>query len=157
MKRPERKLQQRLDRLKAIEREFNVARLASERLTEFLRRDSSLLTGYDLGGADVTAYVSHLEATYLLRLFAEFEACLRDWWRIGWKKGRATRKPHTADLISQVAAKRSISSGDRDKVHAVREYRNALTHEESAEADPVSFAIARSSLSKFLSWLPPDW
>jgi hypothetical protein len=148
------KRQYRLERMKAIEREYKVARVADRIFQQALRADPDLLFGDQLKPADARTFSENLEATYLLRLFAEFEEGLRDLWRNGYKK---TKKTLTYDLIERVAAKRTIPADDKDKAHAVREYRNSIIHEEGAKPASVPFADARKCLCTYFSRLPPDW
>jgi hypothetical protein len=148
------KRQRRLERINAIGREFEIAQLAAKHFLKLLRTEPRLLLDGKLKQADATRFETTLGDTYLLRLFAEFEEGLRGWWRHGL--GRAT-EIRTFQLINSVAARRSVPDDDRDDVHAVREYRNALIHEESDDVDPVPFLEAKHFLCKFFSRLPENW
>src|SRR6185437_4681459 len=66
-----------------------------------------------------------LDRTFVMRLFAEFEGILLDYWEHGL--GRST-EPKAADLINGIAAScpLPISDDHRDNVHHVRRYRNNL-------------------------------
>ena len=66
-----------LDRLEAIETEHRVAALSVEALRTRVRADPARLQRERLTFADVDACFGNLEATYLIRLFAEFEVPLR--------------------------------------------------------------------------------
>jgi hypothetical protein len=139
-----------LDRIKAVEREFLVARQAVD----------DFVAGMDSGAAklppntklrDANAMSDNLEGTYLIRLFSAFESGLRSYY--------ATLKgtmPPAKDLIDAVAARRGIPDDDRDAVHEVREYRNGLVHE-SEGAGSVNLREARSRLCTFFARLPDDW
>jgi hypothetical protein len=144
----------RIGRLRRIERQWRVARISAQLLDEGLQKNPGLLAADDLEAADVTIYRDELSATYVIRLFAEFESGLRDWWQNGLRR---TSRPATRHLIDSVAARRSIPDPWRDSVHAVREYRNSLVHEESAIATSVELNIARGHLCRYFSWLPLDW
>lgn len=61
----------RLTRLKAVEREYVVARFAVDRLDQQTREDPAILRG-DLRLRDIRMLKERLERTYILRLFAEF-------------------------------------------------------------------------------------
>lgn len=148
------KRQFRIERLRLLERQWRVAKIAVRLLDEGLKKDPNLLVADDLEPADATAYRNELSATYLIRLFAEFETGLRDWWNNGL--GRTSR-PATGQLIDTVAGRRSIPDRLRDGVHAVREYRNNLVHEQSSEAVPINLDVARGHLCSYFSWLPLDW
>ena len=84
------KRQWHLDRLRAIEREFKVAQQAAGVLKKTLGQQPSFLSGENLKPADAMLFERNLEATYLLRLFAEFEQALRDWWHHGLGKSGKT-------------------------------------------------------------------
>jgi hypothetical protein len=148
------KRQARLDRMKAVEREFDVARLASRFFHQIVSRNPALLHGENLSPADARAFANNLEASYLIRLFAEFETGIRDLWTKKLKRKDQTR---TYDIVQSLAAKYLIPNDDRDNVHAVREYRNTLVHEHSEESDPVDFRDARKYLCTYFSRLPLTW
>ena len=151
-----------LDRIKGVEREFYAARLASELLSERLRSDSSYLknwkarqaaNGRALGTPDAERMQRNLESTYLLRLFAVFEAGVREAWIKAL--GKSTN-PSTYDLVQGVTSACKIDDEDlRRDVHGVREYRNSLVH--GGIATPYSLSDARRVLNRFFDRLPPDW
>src|SRR5262249_35993026 len=108
----------------------------------------------DLKRHDIIIASERLESTYVIRLFAEFEAGLR----LFWPTARGTDSPgRMRDLIDGVAATRRGPNAERKNPHAVREYRNALVHLREAEADPISIAEARGHVCRFFSFLPPTW
>lgn len=148
------KRQFRLERLKLLERQWRVAQIAIRRLGDNLRTEPNLLVVENLEAADVAAHRNDLSATYFIRLFAEFEAGLRDWWNEGLQR---KSRPATKQLIDAVANRRTIPDGLRDSVHAVREYRNRLVHEANTAAAPIDFTTARGYLCRFFSWMPLDW
>ena len=61
-----------------VYREFRVARIAGGSLARELQADPSRLRRDGLSGLDARALHDNLEKTFLIRLFAEFEAGLRD-------------------------------------------------------------------------------
>ncbi len=139
----------RLDRIKGVEREFLTARVAIDRLIATVRIEPAVLEpnqGRDLQHAD-----ERLEHTYLIRLFAEFEPTLRSFF-----EARRTSVPKTRDLIDSISAMRNIPLELTVSVHAVREFRNSLVHEQD-DVDPVTIALARGRLCRYLSRLPPRW
>jgi hypothetical protein len=115
--------QQRMERIRAVEREYLVATVAARGLDERFRADPFALVAERLEFADYRNFRDHLEATYLIRLFAEFEAGLREAWEVPF--GRTT-VPGVRDLIDSLHAQCSISQDWRDCVHDVCIYRNAL-------------------------------
>jgi hypothetical protein len=146
--------QQRMERIRAVEREYLVATVAARGLDERFRADPSALVAERLEFADYRNFRDHLEATYLIRLFAEFEAGLREAWEFPF--GRTT-VPSVRDLIDSLHAQCSISQDWRDCVHDVRIYRNALVHEGSGDVPPIGLREACSWLCRFFSRLPHGW
>lgn len=140
-----------LERIKDVEREYSVIRVAASRLLDAAPHDSSIFQG-ELRLRDLKQAVANLSGTFVIRLFAEFESGLRTY----WLAVRATYPP-TRDLLVGVAARRGIPPDDLDEAQAVREYRNALVHEREDETEPISLATARSRLCKFFARLPDEW
>jgi hypothetical protein len=96
---------------------------------------------------------ANLEMTFILRLFTQFEATLRDYWLVGM--GRTT-EPGMFDLMEGIAASRSINRADLALAHGVRDFRNHLTHE--IERTPrLDFSTCACRLGRYLRWLPLDW
>lgn len=89
-----------------------------------------------------------LEGTYVVRVFAEFEAALRD----AWARVRTTR-PDMKPLIDSVAGRWSIPTDVTDHVHAVRDLRNDLVHS-AGPAVGLTLAECRSRLCTFLGYIP---
>lgn len=93
---------------------------------------------------------SNLEATYIIRLFIQFEEELKQRLTEGNR-----RVPYTAErLINKVALLEHISNDVRDGAHTVRTYRNDLVHSSFTVAVPIQFTNALAALNTFLSWLP---
>ncbi len=138
-------------RIKSVEREFKCARLATDRLLDDYARDTSVLPP-EIKLRDLHLASNHLEGTYVIRLFAEFEAALRLFW-----EGRKRTTPMAEQLLNAIAAQRHISSKLLNAAHRVREYRNSLIHRAVGQLVPMSVAEARQHLCHFLSFLPPTW
>src|SRR5437879_1626293 len=89
------------ERIKRVERDFLVMRLAADRLLVDAKRDPTVLRQparpHDqLSPRDVGHASDGLEGTYVIRLFAEFETALR----LYWPTSRSTAPPRqTHDLI----------------------------------------------------------
>jgi hypothetical protein len=142
-----------LARVKAVEVEYQAMRFAASFTLEAVRRDVGLFRG-GLKTSDLELASSELEATYIIRLFAEFETCLRTYWR----DVRGTDPPsRTRDLLDGVAARCKVATEVSGKAHAVREFRNSLIHERLSETEEVTIREARSCLCHFLSSLPKNW
>src|SRR6202034_3237150 len=95
--------QRRLERMCAIAREYQIARIAAQDLGTRLRADPSVLSEEGLENADYYNLRDNLEPTYLIRLFAEFEAGLREAWARSFGQ---TTTPRMQDLIESFAARR---------------------------------------------------
>ena len=147
----QRKRDEWLERIKAVGREFLVAREAVGRFLVVLEHDPTELPA-DTKMGDANAAATNLEGTYLLRLFAAFESGLRSYWA-----SIRTTKPPVRDLVDSIAGDRDVSDSLRDEVHEVREYRNGLVHESDEEAEPVPLADARRRLCTFFARLPDNW
>ena len=61
-----------LDRLKGVEREYRIVRLATDRLAAEAAHDPTIL-GRTLRVREIGPASQRLEGTYVVRLFAEFE------------------------------------------------------------------------------------
>jgi hypothetical protein len=139
--------------IKSVDSEYRAAKLAVSNLRDEARRGSKDLTSAGLVIADVQHCLANLEATYVVRLFAEFESALRIYWGDVIKRKTS---PQISKLISSLAASRGIPNSTADYVHEVRKFRNRLVHEEIQSAI-LTFGACRSYLSQFLSFLPPQW
>ena len=146
--------QQRMERIRAVEREYLVALVAARGLDERFRTDPSALVAERLEFADHRNFRDNLEATYLIRLFAEFEAGLREAWEFAFRR---TTVPSVRDLIDSLHAQCSITDAWRDCVHDIRTNRNALVHEGGGDVQPVGMREACGWLCRFYSRVPHNW
>jgi hypothetical protein len=128
--------------------------VAAEGLEERFRRDPSALDAERLKFVDYHNFRTRLEATYLVRIFAEFEAGSREAWRSSFRR---TSHPRTRDLIDSLAALCRINRTWLNRVHEVRAFRNALVHEGGGDAARVGIDEARGHLCRFFSRLPHQW
>jgi hypothetical protein len=143
--------QRRLEQISAIHREYAVALVAAAGLEERFRKDPSALDAERLKFKDYQNFRTHLEATYLVRIFAEFEAGLREAWAVSFQR---TSHPLTRDLIDSLAAQCGITQTWLNRVHDVRAFRNALVHEGGGDVAGVTIGAARGHLCRFFSMLP---
>lgn len=142
-----------LNRVKAVEREHAAVRYATDFLLNAVHDDPTILDRI-LRVRDVEESIEHLEGTYVIRLFAEFETSLRTYWVVS----RGTEPPsRTRDLLDGIGAKRRVPHDTIQNAHAVREFRNTLVHERDDVDDPLSIAEARRYLCIFLNFLPLEW
>ena len=142
-----------LERIKTVEVEYLVAKLAIDRLRSAVQHDPTLLRP-GIKPRNVKEALRNLEGTYVIRLFAQFEAGLRQFWRAQ----RGNRPPaRTRDLLDGIAATCRIYPRELASAHAAREYRNALIHERDESLVPVTLALVRQALCRFFAFLPPEW
>ncbi len=149
-----RRRDERIERIRAVEREYQVAQAAVSLLRAQLDADPSALNTQGLRYRDFAQLNQNLDATYLLRLFAEFETGLRQAWQNGF--GRTTH-PRVVELVASLAAQCVVPADCQERVHEVRRYRNSLVHEEDSDVAVIPLAQARGHLCRFFSFLPSDW
>ena len=140
-----------------VEGEYRAARIAVDRLKaqvvatpEILRRENGIRVY--LRDED-----KNLEGTYLVRLFAAFEAALRSYDRA--RHNDRTRDVVASVLIDTISGRKGqgISAVVREGAHAVRRVRNFWAHENDALPAPMSMAQARGRLQTYVAWLPEEW
>lgn len=137
--------------IKAAEREHASMGLAADRLLADVRRDPTFLRDA-IELRHVLVASSNLEATYTVRLFAEFETGLRLYWAT-----IRSSEPPTRDLLDGIAARRAVPARYLANAHIVREHRNMLVHRQDAVAASISVVEARDRLCRIFSFLPPHW
>jgi hypothetical protein len=149
------KRQERIERMERIIREYRAAVSAVELLAQQLRANPNWGNEAGWRNRDARSLNENLEATYLIRLYAEFESGLRDLWRNCFRKAS---HPSMQILMSRVASRQYVPQDWLDEADAVRRYRNTLVHEDNDEEDEqLPFYEAKSRLSRFFSRLPEDW
>jgi hypothetical protein len=131
-------------RIKAVERECLALRFAVNYFSNQLVKDHSLLQA-NLDRRDFRTASELLEGTFIIRLFAEFETGLRQYWT-----GVRKSQPQVRQLINRIASRCRIPNDDVESVHQVRTYRNYLVHDREGESEPISIRDARHHLCKFL-------
>lgn len=125
-------------------------------LNEVAKNPSILVESESVRSSLRTAY-ENLEGTYLVRLFAAFEAGLRSFDRA--RHNDSTRREDAAVLIDSIGGRRGqgISASIRANAQAVRRVRNRWAHEDDSSAENMSIKEAAARLQNFLSWLPESW
>ena len=145
------------EHVKDVEREYRAARFAVDRLLIQARESPDTLSGHDETRAAIPDADRNLEGTYIVRLFAAFEAALRSYYMSAHKG--ADNIPNAATLINTTGGRRGqgISHKDRTGAHEVREVRTFWAHENEEVPKPMTIAEARSRLNTYLAWLPANW
>lgn len=144
------------DLLARIRDEHDAARLALAHTLRAFGSDVHLVRQFKERGLsihDLRESSDHLEVTYVVRLFSQFEAVLLDYWRKGLKRKRI---PAAQVLIDRIADRRGISPKHRGGAHDTREFRNRIVHDGLGVA-MLSLQDCQSHLSRYLSWLPESW
>lgn len=145
------------EHIKDIEGEYRAARLAVDRFQFQVMESPDMLTARDATRAYLRQADENLEGTYLVRLFAAFEAALRSYDRV--KHADANRNEPASILIDSIGGRRGqgISTTVRQGAQAVRLVRNYWAHENQTLPGSMTLAEARARLQRFLSWLPDEW
>ena len=152
------KRQLRIKRINAVLEEYLAARTAAGLLTARTTPDPGY--GYSQGWVPKAGidYVNNLEATYIIRIYAEFEAGLRDYWLTYRKKDT---RPKMVQLLNKAIPTQHFPQDTIDKADDVREYRNFLVHdiEDEPSEDSVTFTVAeaKSHLCAYTACLDTAW
>ena len=143
--------------IKDIEGEYRAARTAVDRLKAQAAVAPDLLRNDDWTRAYLRDADRNLEGTYLVRLFAAFEAALRSYDRA--RHNDPGRTEDASVLIDSIGGRRGqgISSAVREGAQAVRRLRNYWAHENETLPVLMTLAKAQARLQKYLSCLPSDW
>ena len=144
--------------LKGVQNEFTAARFsvaATDRLAQ-IDPTSLPLDPDSVKPSHLRDCLTNLEMTYVLRLFAEFEFVLRDFWNVMRPRQRGRRRTHMELLIDRIATLLSIPAGIVSAAQRVRDYRNARVHRADIVQE-LTFRDCKSILGHFLSFLPIRW
>jgi len=151
------KRQQRTEWIAAVAREYVAAKSAAGLLKAQLQADPNYGRSQGWEARDGEAFGANLESTYMIRLYAEFEARLRDYWANHLNKNT---HPPMVQLLRSLADQR-VSIDRFEDADSVREYRNFLVHDESGKPPPEmrTFTVeeAKSHLRYFFGRLDTDW
>jgi len=148
------KRQARIRRIDGVFDEYRAATVALDLLEERLRAEPSFLISSDLRGRVSSNLRSNLELTYFIRLFAEFEAGLREVWRDALKR---QTEPPMRDLLDAISGRRKVPGTWVASAHRVRVFRNKLVHPGGADVEPLRIEDSRRHLRRFFSYMPSDW
>ena len=131
------------EHIKDVEGEYRVARMAVDRLKDQVAAALDLLAHDARTRAYLRDADKSLEGTYLIRLFAAFEAALRSYDRA--RHNDPNRSENAAVLIDSIGGRcgQGISTAVREGAHAVRLLRNYWAHENETMPAPLTLAEAR--------------
>ncbi len=147
------KRQQRIARIAAVLQEYFAAKTASDLLTAQTTANPSFGRDHGWEPRAGTAFTSNLEATYIIRIYAEFEAALRDYWLT--YRGRDTR-PKMYQLVNEAIPDEAFSQDIIDNADDVREFRNFLVHDSEDEpGEDIGSSVFRCRLRRRRGGSPP--
>ena len=144
--------------LKSVQNEFTAARFSVAATHRVAQIDPTSLSAdaNSVKPSHLRDCLANLEMTYVLRLFAEFEYVLRDFWQAMRPRQRGRRRTHMELLIDRIATLLSIPTETVSAAQRVRDYRNAHVHRGDIVQE-LTFRDCKSILAHFLSFLPLRW
>lgn len=152
------KRQQRLQRIANVAQEFLATKTAAEWLQGCQEADSGFGNQYGWEEKAGIAFCENIEATYIIRPYAEFEAGLRDYWKTFLKQNT---DPRMMQLVRHAIPNQMFSQDVIDDADDVRKYRNHLVHdmEEEVPEGMATFTIAEAKrcLCAYFGRLNPRW
>jgi hypothetical protein len=137
--------------------EARAARLAIDRLRDEVTAAPDLLNKDPVAREYLREAHRNLEGTYIVRLFAAFEAALRSYDRA--RHNDPDRMTDASVMIDEIGGKRGrgIQTGIRRRAHEVRRVRNFWAHESDEDPRPMTVDDARARLQAYLHELPDEW
>jgi hypothetical protein len=141
------------DRVKQAKRSFETAIRTVNALIVLAERDPKYLHQNNLDLVEMRSLRAELHDIYFARMFSVFESSVRHFWRAKIQKS----KPSTERLLSSVAAKRGVPQDTLDAVQEIRDFRNALLHEDHTVKRRFHIDEACGHLNRFLARLPNQW
>jgi hypothetical protein len=135
--------------------EFKAARLAVSRLKVQVNGDANILAAEPGAREHLSAADANLEGTYIVRIFAAFEAALRSFDRYHFKD--PDRESKAATMIDHLGALNRVSISIREGVHRVRRIRNYWAHDADEDPTPMSIDRVRGFLQTYLDRFPKGW
>ena len=144
-----------MERVRAIESEFRAVESAVTLLETKVSENPNWGERYGWKARDAAPARRNLEATYTVRLFAEFESAVRDLWADHFKK---RTRPNTEVLLNRVGSLCSLAQDTIDGADRVRAYRNRLVHERGQDSvGSMTITLAKSRLCTYLKGFPRSW
>jgi hypothetical protein len=152
------KRQRRLERIVRIAQEYLAAETAALLLGAELRADPSYGETRGWSARAAHDFGENLVATYGVRIYAEFEAGLRDYWQTHLAQAS---HPPMIQLVRHLIPSQRFSQDCIDNADDVRIYRNFLVHDflEQPPTDMVVFSVfeAKRHLCEYFSRLDATW
>jgi hypothetical protein len=143
------------DRMRRVRDELASARFSLSYTLRVVNEDLSALQAAGKDGtspSELTRCRENLEINYILRLFSEFEAAVRDYWV---SRVRNTR-PNMSTLMDRVADRCGITALVLVTAHDIRSFRNDIIHQ-NPRALTFDYSDCAKSLGNYLGFLPQKW
>jgi hypothetical protein len=141
------------DRINRVARSHRTVLRTVEVLIRLAESDPGFSHENRLERPALRALPDELDDVYFVWIFACFESDLRHYWRATVRD----TSPPTEQLLSSIAARRTIPRATLAAVQRVREFRNHLIHEQHEVPQPITVADAIGHLNAYLAWLPLEW
>jgi hypothetical protein len=135
------RLFEQLDKIKSLEAMFFETKRAIAFYIKSCETYPTLIESSKFKKSTISSSLNEIENTFIVRIFAEFEGFLRNYWALS---GRRT-KPQAKQLINSIATRFQL---DPKYIHKVREYRNSLLHEGAAPT--ITLTEARKYICTYL-------
>ena len=152
------KRQQRLQRIANVAQEFLAAMTAAQWLQSCQEADPSFGDQHGWEAKAGMDFCENMEATYIVRMYAEFEAGLRDYWKTHLNRDS---HPPMVQLVRYAIPNQMFSQDTIDDADEMREYRNYLVHDTEDEVPEgvrrFTMAEARRCLCAYFGRLDPRW
>jgi len=152
------KRQRRMQRVADVANEYLAASSAGALLAQALAADPNYGDSHGWQQRHAHQFRRNVERTYIIRMYAEFEATLRDYWESF--HGRETH-PRMEQLLNRLIPDQHFPQDWIDNADDVRVYRNFLVHD-AEEEPPVDMAVftiaeAKKHLCSYIGRLDPRW
>ncbi len=136
---------------------FKAASVSVARLRNQVAADASTIADEPWVREHLGRTYENLEGTYIVRMFAAFEAALRSYDRYLFNDPQ--RETPASVMIDQLGSKRhlSVRAQIRDGVHRARRIRNYWAHDLDAALDPMPIDRVRGFLQSYLDRFPKNW
>lgn len=148
----------RIQRLAAVTAEYRAANSARVLLDLELQTNPNFGNPYGWTQRAGRDFRVNLQATYIVRLYAEFEATLRDYWSKCLKRDS---EPQMVQLVNFSIPGEYFPQDYIDGADEVRSYRNRIVHDSGDESDGVfptlTIEQVERSLRSYLSRLQSNW
>ena len=146
---------QAFDRMRRVRDELASARFSLSHTLRVVNEDLGVLQAAGKDGtspSELARCRDNLQVNYILRLFSEFEAAVRDYWV---SQVRNTR-PNMSTLLDRVADRLDMTALVRVAAQDIRNFRNDIVHQ-NPRALTFDYSDCAKFLGNYLGFLPHTW